>query len=143
MNKSSIARPILMIEDNPMDIDLTKRAFTKRNLNNPIEVARDGEEGLSCIARWDAGELTPVVILLDLKLPKVDGLEVLKQLKNHPVYQVIPVVVLTTSTQDHDIKTAYQLGANSYIVKPVDFDKFLDVAAQIELYWNVINKPVR
>ena len=143
MKKSSIARPILMIEDNPMDIDLTKRAFTKRNLNNPIQTARDGEEGLSYIARWDAGELTPVVILLDLKLPKVDGLEVLNQIKSHPVYQVIPVVVLTTSTQDQDVKTAYQLGANSYIVKPVNFDKFLDVASQIELYWNVINKPVR
>jgi len=132
-----------MIEDNPMDIDLTLRAFNKRNLNNSIEIARDGEAGLAYIERWDAGEPLPVVILLDLKLPKVDGLEVLRQMKNHPVYRTIPVVVLTTSSQDQDVKTAYELGANSYIIKPVDFEKFLEVAAQIELYWNVINKPVR
>ena len=143
MIKNSIPRSILMIEDNPMDIDLTLRAFNKRNLNNSIEIARDGEAGLAYIERWDAGELLPVVILLDLKLPKVDGLEVLRQIKNHPVYRTIPVVVLTTSSQDQDIKTAYELGANSYIIKPVDFEKFLEVAAQIELYWNVINKPVR
>lgn len=143
MIKNSIPRSILMIEDNPMDIDLTLRAFNKRNLNNSIEIARDGEAGLAYIERWDAGEPLPVVILLDLKLPKVDGLEVLRQMKNHPVYRTIPVVVLTTSSQDQDVKTAYELGANSYIIKPVDFEKFLEVAAQIELYWNVINKPVR
>ena len=143
MTKNSLSRSILMIEDNPMDVDLTKRAFKKRNLNNPLEIAMDGEEGLSYIARWDAGEPLPIVILLDLKLPKVDGLEVLRQLKNHLVYRTIPVVVLTTSAEDKDIKAAYELGANSYIVKPVDFDKFMEVAAQIELYWNVINKPVR
>jgi CheY-like chemotaxis protein len=143
MVKSDYSRSILMIEDNPMDIDLTKRAFKKRNLNNPVEIARDGEEGLAFIDRWNAGEPTPVVILLDLKLPKVDGLEVLRQLKTHPVYRTIPIVVLTTSSEDIDIQNAYGLGANSYIVKPVDFDNFLEVAAQIELYWNVINKPVR
>jgi CheY-like chemotaxis protein len=143
MVKSDYSRSILMIEDNPMDIDLTQRAFKKRNLNNPVEIARDGEEGLAFIDRWNAGEPTPVVILLDLKLPKVDGLEVLRQLKTHPVYRTIPIVVLTTSSEDIDIQNAYGLGANSYIVKPVDFDNFLEVAAQIELYWNVINKPVR
>ena len=143
MLNNDFSRSILLIEDNPMDIDLTKRAFKKRNLNNPIEIATDGEAGLACIARWDDGELPPVVILLDLKLPKVDGLEVLRQIKQHPVYRIIPVVVLTTSAEDRDVKAAYELGANSYIVKPVDFDKFMEVAAQIELYWNVINKPVR
>lgn len=138
----SINKPILLVEDNPMDVDLTKRAFKRRNVTNPIEVARDGEEALAWITRWDDGEPLPAVILLDLKLPKVDGLDVLRQLKAHPVYRTIPVVVLTSSAEDRDVKEAYELGVNSYIVKPVDFDKFMDVASQIELYWSVLNKPV-
>ncbi|WP_119070446.1 response regulator [Aggregatilinea lenta] len=133
--------PILLVEDNPMDVDLTRRAFTRRKLTNPLEVARDGEEALSWIPRWEAGEPRPVIILLDLKLPKIDGLEVLRRLKAHPVYRTIPVAVLTSSDEDRDIETAYQLGVNSYIVKPVDFDKFLEVAEQIELYWVVLNRP--
>lgn len=137
----SITKPILLIEDNPMDVDLTKRAFRRRRLVNPIEVARDGEEALEWFARWAAGTPLPVVILLDLKLPKVDGLEVLHQLKSHAVYRAIPVVVLTSSAEDQDVREAYKLGANSYIVKPVNFDKFMDVAEHIELYWNVLNKP--
>ena len=84
-------RPILLVEDNPMDVDLTKRAFAKRNLTNPVEVARDGEEALACIARWEAGLPQPVVILLDLKMPKVSGLEVLRILKSHPIYKCIPI----------------------------------------------------
>lgn len=136
-----IPKPVLLVEDNPMDADLTIRAFRRRNLTNPIHVARDGEEALDWLPRWEAGEPRPAVILLDLKLPKVDGLEVLRQLKAHPAFRVIPVVVLTTSTQDADIQTAYQLGANSYIVKPVNFDKFVEVSAQIELYWMVLNQP--
>ena len=135
------AKPILIVEDNPMDVDLTVRAFTRRHVTNPIEVARDGEEALAWIPRWEAGELLPVVILLDLKLPKVDGLEVLRRLKSHAELRAIPVVVLTTSTQENDVRAAYQLGANSYIVKPVDFDKFMEVAAQVDLYWNVLNRP--
>jgi hypothetical protein len=134
-----IQRSILLVEDNPMDVDLTKKAFVRRHLTNHIEVARDGEEALAWIPRWEAGEPTPAVILLDLKLPKVDGLEVLRQLKSHPVFHTIPVVVLTTSSEDRDMQTAYQLGVNSYIVKPVDFDKFLEVAEQVNLYWMVIN----
>ena len=130
---------ILLVEDNPMDVDLTLRAFKRRNLTNPIEVARDGEEALAWLPRWANGEPCPVVILLDLKLPKVDGLEVLRQLKTDPVAHTIPVVVLTTSATDHDIQEAYRLGVNSYIVKPVDFEKFMDVAEQIDLYWRVLN----
>ena len=126
-----------------MDVDLTLRAFKKRRLANPIEVARDGEEALAYMARWEAGAPLPVVILLDLKLPKVDGLEVLRQIKAHAVFSTIPVVVVTTSGEQNDITAAYQLGANSYIVKPVDFDKFMDVAGQIELYWLVMNIPPR
>jgi CheY-like chemotaxis protein len=141
MNENSYSNPILLVEDNPVDVDLTLRAFEYRNLANPIHVARDGEEALAWIDRWLQGEPVPVVILLDLKLPRVDGLEVLKKIKSNSKLKSIPVVILTTSTEDLDIKTAYELGANSYIVKPVDFDKFLDIAKQIELYWNVINKP--
>lgn len=134
-------RPILLVEDNPMDVDLTKRAFAKRNLSNPVEIARDGEEALQWIGKWDAGAPVPVVILLDLHMPKVSGLEVLRELKRHPTYKSIPVVVLTTSKEDTDIHAAYELGANSYIVKPVDFEKFMQVAEQIEMYWGILNRP--
>lgn len=133
--------PILIVEDNAMDVDLTVRAFRRRKVTNPVVIARDGEEALAWFPRWEAGEMLPVVILLDLKLPKVSGLEVLRQLKDHGDLRRIPVVVLTTSTEAKDVQTAYAFGANSYIVKPVDFDKFMDVAAQIDLYWAVLNQP--
>lgn len=142
MSKEYKNHPILLVEDNPVDVDLTLRAFKKRKLNNPIQIARDGEEALAYIKKWDAGEQVPMVILLDLKMPKVDGLEVLKFFKMHEVYKTIPVVVLTTSSDDKDIERAYKLGANSYIVKPVNFNKFVEVASQIELYWNVLNEPL-
>ena len=133
-------RPILLVEDNPMDVDLTRRAFARRHLVNALEVARDGEEALGWIARWESGEPTPVVILLDLKLPRVSGLEVLRRLKQHARFARIPVVVLTTSREDADVASAYALGVNSYIVKPVEFEKFVEVAAQIDLYWCVLNE---
>lgn len=136
-------RPVLLVEDNPMDVDLTLRAFARRKLTNPVVVARDGEEALAWIPRWEAGEILPLVILLDLKLPRVDGLEVLARWKAHAVSRAIPVVVLTSSAEDKDIEAAYKLGANSYILKPVDFGKFLDVAAQIELYWCALNTPAQ
>jgi CheY-like chemotaxis protein len=134
---------LLLTEDNPMDIDLTRRAFARRKFINPLKTARDGEEALAYLARWEAGEPAPLVILLDLKLPKIDGLEVLRRIKSHSVFRSIPVVVLTTSADDGDIRTAYELGANSYIVKPVDFDQFVQVAGQIELYWCALNKSLR
>ena len=137
---SSNDRPILLVEDNPMDVDLTLRAFKRRRVTNDIHVARDGEEALAWLARWEAGELWPAVILLDLKLPKVDGLEVLRQIKQHATLCVIPVVVLTTSADSGDVQTAYQLGANSYIVKPVEFEKFMDVGEKVDLYWTVVNQ---
>lgn len=133
-------RPILLVEDNPMDVDLTLRAFKRRRVTNVIHVARDGEEALAWMARWEAGEPWPAVILLDLKLPKVDGLDVLRQLKQHPRLRMIPVVVLTTSDESADVTTAYQLGANSYIVKPVEFEKFMEVSEKIDLYWTVVNQ---
>ncbi len=134
-------RAILLVEDNPMDVDLTRRAFAKRHIVNPLEVARDGEEALAWVARWEAGHPLPVVVLLDLKLPRVSGLDVLRQLKAHPRFARLPVVVLTTSREDTDVAAAYELGVNSYIVKPVEFEKFIEVAAQIDLYWCVLNEP--
>ena len=142
MNTNNTNNPIFLIEDNPVDVDLTIRAFKKRNLVNPVEIARDGEEALQWIEKWEKGHPLPVVILLDMKLPKVHGLDVLKAVKSHERFKTIPVVVLTTSSDDFDVKSAYNLGANSYIIKPVDFDKFIEVAAQIELYWNILNKPL-
>ncbi|SEL50669.1 response regulator [Nitrosovibrio tenuis] len=135
----NITSPIFLIEDNPMDVDLTRRAFVRHNLTNPLQVARDGQEALDFLAGWKAGEPVPSLILLDLKLPKVDGLEVLRIIRAHPTFGTVPVVVLTSSAEDRDIHEAYSLGANSYIVKPVDFEKFIDVARQIELYWTVLN----
>lgn len=142
MNPDLSCNSILLVEDNPVDLDLTLRAFAKRKLTNPVTVARDGPEALEWIPRWESGEPWPALILLDLKLPKIDGLEVLREFKAHPSLRTIPIVVLTTSNEDLDIQKAYQLGANSYIVKPMDFDKFIEVAAQVELYWCVLNKSL-
>jgi hypothetical protein len=128
------------VEDNPADVDLTLRAFARRKLANPVQVARDGEEALAWLPRWQAGEALPLVILLDLKLPRVSGLDVLRAFKAHPLCRSVPVVILTTSSDNGDIRMAYDLGANSYIVKPVDFVKFMEVAAYIELYWGVLNR---
>jgi CheY-like chemotaxis protein len=143
MNKtaSDPIRPILLVEDRSVDIDLTKRAFAKRKLLNPIEVARNGEEALALFEQWESGEPMPICILLDLKLPKVSGLEVLRRLKGHSKFSTIPVIVLTTSSEDQDVEEAYKLGCNSYIVKPVAFDKFVDVVSKIEVYWCVLNTP--
>ncbi|HSO79168.1 MAG TPA: response regulator [Chromatiaceae bacterium] len=143
MTDDAIPRPILLVEDNPTDLDLTRRAFARRKLAQPLQVARDGQEVLDMIPSWAAGEPLPRVVLLDLKLPRVNGLEVLRQLREHPVTQYLPVVVLTSSNEDRDIQAAYQLHANSYIVKPVNFDNFLEVTAQIELYWCQLNHPPR
>lgn len=136
-------RPILMVEDRPADLDLTKRAFARQRVLNPIQEARDGEAALSYFERWEAGELLPVFILLDLKLPKIGGLEVLRRLRAHPKFSTIPVIILTTSAEDSDVKEAYRLGCNSYIVKPVDFDRFMEVAAQVEVYWCALNTAPR
>ena len=135
--------PILLVEDRAIDLDLTRRAFARRHILNPIQEARDGEEALAYIDRWDAGETPPVFIMLDLKLPKVSGLEVLSRLKNHPRYSNIPVVVLTTSAEDQDIRMAYSLGCNSYIGTPVEFEKFLEVASQVEVYWCALNRSLK
>ncbi len=139
MKHSPESPPILLVEDNPVDLDLTLRAFARRGLATPVEIARDGEEALAFMARWDAGEALPVLVLLDIKLPRINGLEVLRQLKAHAHFRRIPVVMLTSSGEDSDLRKAYDLGANSYIVKPVDFSRFIDVAEQIEVYWCMLN----
>ena len=134
-------RPILLVDDRSVDIDLTRRAFAKRKLLNPIEVARDGEEAIAYFKRWEAGEPLPICILLDLRMPKINGLEVLRRLKSHPRFSSIPVIVLTTSAEDSDVQEAYKLGCNSYIIKPVEFEKFIEVASNIEVYWCALNTP--
>lgn len=131
--------PILLIEDNPMDVDLTRRAFARRKIPYPIEVARDGEEAIKIIDQWDAKIPSPIVILLDLKLPKIDGLQVLQYIKTHGRFKLVPVVILSTSGEERDITAAYKEGANSYIIKPVDFDQFMHVVDQIEMYWCGLN----
>jgi CheY-like chemotaxis protein len=136
-------RPILIVEDRLTDLDLTKRAFARRRVLNPVEEARDGEAAMAYFERWESGDPVPVCILLDLKLPKISGLEVLRRLKAHPKYSAIPVIILTTSAEDHDVEEAYRLGCNSYIVKPVEFDKFMDVASQVEIYWCALNTAPR
>jgi len=140
MNPSPQMPPIMLVEDNPMDLDLTLRAFSKKRFGNNILVARDGEEALAFLARWEGGDPVPAVILLDINMPKVSGLEVLRQLKAHERFRRIPVVMLTSSREDRDLKTAYDLGVNSYIEKPVSFSKFMEVADHIELYWCVLNE---
>jgi CheY-like chemotaxis protein len=136
-------RPILLVEDRPTDLDLTIRSFSKKKLLNPIQVARDGEEAIAYIDRWEAGEPVPVFILLDLGLPKVSGLEVLRRLRERPISAQVPVIVLTSSAEDKDIQVAYRLGCNSYIVKPVEFEKFMEIASQIEVYWCALNTAPR
>lgn len=135
-----VARPILLVEDNPVDIDLTRRAFARSRSLGPISVAHDGEQALGMIPRWDAGERPPSLILLDINLPRVNGIEVLRQLKAHPKYRCIPVIMLSSSSEDRDLADAYTLGVNSYIVKPVDYDRFVEAAGHIERYWGELNQ---
>ena len=135
--------PILIVENRLADLDLAKRVIARRRLFHPIQEARDGEEAIAYIERWEAGEQPPVLILLDLGLPKISGLEVLRRFKSHPKISAIPVVVFTTSAEDQDVQEAYRLGCNSYIVKPVEFSKFKEVASQVELYWCALNTSQR
>lgn len=135
----TVTRPILLVDDDPMAVDLTLLAFERNKSVRPVLVANDGEEALAWIARWSAGEPRPTLILLDINMPKVSGLEVVRQLKAHAASRSIPVVMLTTSNVGRDVETAYRYGANSYVVKQMDFDKFAAELAQIESYWTLLN----
>jgi two-component system response regulator len=137
---------VLLVEDNPNDVEMILHAFDQDHLSNRIHVVRDGAEALDFVfgagayagRRLDPG---PRVILLDLKLPKVDGIEVLRRLKDDPRTRTIPVVVLTSSREERDLVETYRLGANSYIVKPLDFVKFIEAVRQAGLYWLLLNRP--
>jgi two-component system, response regulator len=139
-----IEKIILLVEDNPKDEALTLRALKKNSIINRVVVARDGPEALEYLfghaADGNANPL-PQVILMDLKLPKIDGLEVLKRIRSDARTQILPVVVLTTSTEDKDRTEGYRLGANSYVRKPVDFLRFAEAVGQLGLYWLVLNEP--
>lgn len=137
---------ILLVEDNPKDVELTLHALHEGNLANRIEVVRDGEEALDFLfCRGPHSDRSfknaPRLVLLDLKLPKIDGLEVLQQLKSDSRTKAIPVVILTSSKEERDLVNGYQLGANSYIQKPVDFNQFRETVKQLGLYWLVVNQP--
>jgi two-component system response regulator len=137
---------ILLVEDNPSDIKLALHAFKANNLANVVHVVRDGAEALEfifCTDRYAHRQIEngPKVILLDLKLPLVDGVEVLRRVKADPRTHSIPVVVMTASKEESDIVETYQLGVNSYIVKPVDFDQFTEVVRQLGYYWLLLNHP--
>jgi CheY-like chemotaxis protein len=139
------AARILLAEDSVQDVELTLNALAEHNISNSVEVARDGAEALDYLykrgkyARRENGN--PVLLLLDLKMPKVDGLEVLRTVKSDPRLRTIPVVILTSSREEQDVVRSYELGVNAYVVKPVEFDKFLRAVRDLGLFWMLINEP--
>lgn len=138
-------RPILLVEDNPKDLELTLAALAKCQLANTIVVARDGAEALDYLyrrngfAERDIGD--PSVVLLDLKLPKIDGLEVLEKVKSDPSLRQIPVVMLTSSREERDLVRSYELGVNAFVVKPVDFNAFFEAIQDLGMFWAILNEP--
>jgi len=144
MNKSD-AIEILLVEDNPADVELTLRALKKHNLTNKVQVVTDGAQALDYLFGTGpfAGQkqpLPPKVVFLDLKLPKVDGREVLRRMKADAKTRIIPVVVLTSSKEESDIEESYKVGVNSYVVKPLDFNKFVEAVSELGLYWVLLNQ---
>lgn len=136
------APDVLVVEDNPDDVELTLRALRRMNLTNPVRVARDGVEALEfLLGDGTSRPPLPRVVLLDLKLPRVGGLEVLARLREEERTRPLPVVVLTSSREEADVRTAYALGANSYVVKPVEFEKFVDAVGKVGQYWLLLNLP--
>lgn len=139
-------KTILLVEDNPDDVELTLRALEINNISNRVDVVNDGEQALDYLhAKNGSGEYKnplPQVVLLDLKLPKIDGLEVLKTLREHERTELMPVVILTSSKEERDMVEGYSRGANSYVRKPVSFDQFLEAVRQLGLYWLVLNESL-
>jgi CheY-like chemotaxis protein len=137
-------RQILLVEDNPNDIELTIEALKSSKIMNPIDVAEDGEIALNYLLK--KGKYTkresgnPIVILLDIKMPKLNGLEVLKEIKKHPQLKLIPVVMLTSSKEDNDLIESYKLGVNAYVVKPVEFDHFVGAVKNLGVFWLLVNE---
>jgi two-component system response regulator len=132
---------ILLVEDNPNDLELALHAFRRHQLGNNVRIARDGVEALTALfGDGDAAPIRPRLVLLDLKLPKVDGVEVLRRIRADPRTCLLPVVVMTASAQERDVADCYRLGANSYIVKPVDFEQFSDAVRQLGFYWVLLNQ---
>jgi CheY-like chemotaxis protein len=138
-------RPILLVEDNPKDLELTLAALKRCALANPIDVARDGADALDylyCRGDWvDRAASDPAVVLLDLKLPKIDGLEVLERVKSDALLKHVPVVMLTSSREERDLVASYQLGVNAFVVKPVDFGEFLKAIGDLGVFWALLNEP--
>jgi len=136
---------ILLVEDNPKDVELTLSALEEHKLANEVVVTRDGAEALDYLFRRAQfkmrGNGNPAVILLDLKMPKVDGLEVLRQIKSDRELKTIPVVMLTSSREEKDLVTSYNLGVNAYVVKPVDFNEFVDAVKDLGVFWAIVNEP--
>ena len=136
---------ILLVEDDPNDVELTLMALAESHLANGVAVVRDGEEALDYLyhrGTYESREVRkPPVVLLDLKLPKVDGLEVLKQIKTDPDLKTIPVVMLTSSREEQDLLRSYDLGTNAYVVKPVGFQDFIEAVTKVGLFWGVVNQP--
>lgn len=143
LNPTSTLHPILVVEDNDMDLDFCLQAFEEHSITNPIVACRDGEEAINYIDAHPAMQDAhlPLLALLDLRLPKVDGLDVLRHARAHPIWKKVPFIILTTSRENSDIAVAYELGANAYIVKPVDFMSFTDVIKHIKMFWILSNEP--
>lgn len=143
--KSQSLRKILLAEDDPNDVELTLKALSERHLANGVDVVKNGEEALDYLFRRGAYErrLTgdPAVVLLDIKMPKVDGLEVLRRIREDPDLKMLPVVMLTSSQEEGDLLRSYELGVNAYVVKPVDFDEFVHAVSDLGMFWAVVNEP--
>ena len=147
MNEQDIVE-ILLIEDSPRDAELTIRALKRHNLANQLFHVEDGAEALDFLfarGKYEGRrtDVSPKVVLLDLKLPKVNGLEVLRTMKSNPRMRTIPVIVVTSSAEDPDIKAAYELGANGYVIKPVQFDAFMEAMSHLGIYWLMVNHPMK
>lgn len=138
-------RPILLAEDNPNDVELTLTALHSLNLANEIVVVNDGAQVLDFVYRRNKyatrPDVLPAVLLLDLKMPRVDGLETLRRIREDPAVAMLPIVILTSSREENDLVKGYQLGANAYVVKPVDFDQFIGAVTKLGVFWAIVNEP--